>query len=285
MLHRLEYNIMSERFYQKLLHSGHYLEQACALAHLSSAAYLNDPSNYPHFAHFGFTEVHPFSRVTKHGATFGFIAVSDLAVVLAFRGTEINTMENWLTNLNLLSIYDRGANVHAGFFAALATVWDEIDQQFSPYIDGSDRQILVTGHSLGGALAALASRQILHHHPRCAPRLKTYTFGQPRVGDAELDRQITTSFYRFVHKWDPVPRVILRSKYYADCGSLCYYPPGTGGAIDNERRWQKILAGINALCKVLYSMKNSDFSPLFSYLRDHEIQYYIERIDREIRHR
>ena len=44
-------------------------------------------------------------------------------------------------------------------------------------------QVWVTGHSLGGAMAAVAASEIVHYGYTSASNLKLYTFGQPRTGD------------------------------------------------------------------------------------------------------
>ncbi|KDD74927.1 hypothetical protein H632_c983p1 [Helicosporidium sp. ATCC 50920] len=78
--------------------------------------------------------------------------------------------------------------------------------------------VLVTGHSLGGALATLAAhdvRLLLQH-----PRVRVYTFGAPRAGNrafvAEHGRLVPDHF-ALICAQDPVPRV-PKGWSYKRCG-------------------------------------------------------------------
>jgi acetyl esterase/lipase len=68
--------------------------------------------------------------------------------------------------------------------------------------------ITVTGHSLGGALAALAAIELRRAYP--AALVRVYTFGAPRVGNrafsALYDAHVPDT-WAVVNLEDPVPRV------------------------------------------------------------------------------
>ena len=76
-------------------------------------------------------------------------------------------------------------------------------------IDFPDYPILVTGHSMGGALATFFATDLAHQHNI---RNTVYSFGQPRVFDKhgreffrELQAQSKVRLYRIVNGLDPVP--------------------------------------------------------------------------------
>lgn len=94
--------------------------------------------------------------------------------ILVFRGTQ-GKLSNWFFNFNaLLSPWPAGGKVHKGFKLLLMEAWKEIEKQ----LDSIQKTVYYTGHSLGGALAVLASSL---KKPEAV-----YTFGSPRVGDLDF---------------------------------------------------------------------------------------------------
>jgi len=101
-------------------------------------------------------------------------------IVLSFRGSD--NIDNWITDLSISKTdypLCEGCKVHSGFFSA----WEDIKHEVLSAVTNwrtfhPDADIYVTGHSLGGAMAVLASAEIqqgVH---------SLYTFGEPRVGNA-----------------------------------------------------------------------------------------------------
>ena len=62
----------------------------------------------------------------------------------------------------------------------------------------------ITGHSLGGALAQIASAALIRDNLATC-----YTFGSPRVGTAGFDEQVKCPHYRVINNWDLVPGLPL----------------------------------------------------------------------------
>ena len=68
--------------------------------------------------------------------------------------------------------------------------------------DGQPLPLFITGHSLGGALALLATKLIARDiNGAC------YTFGAPRIANYEYFDGVKTPVYRIVNSADVVPRV------------------------------------------------------------------------------
>ncbi|GMR59635.1 hypothetical protein PMAYCL1PPCAC_29830, partial [Pristionchus mayeri] len=70
-------------------------------------------------------------------------------------------------------------------------------------------KLLITGHSLGGSFASLATVHILVNNLFPAPQTIFYSFGEPRTGNkefADLIDSLTVSF-RIVHDKDVIPHV------------------------------------------------------------------------------
>jgi len=142
------------------------------------------------------------ARFNQDG-THGYLARNDRFAVLAFRGTE-KDWKNIVTDINLRFLRDKetGARIHDGFGTAYALIAPDVNKaiaQLEP-----DLPLYITGHSLGGALAAVAVMRI-YPEDRIAA---CYTFGCPRVGDREfVDHLWRVPIYRLVHAADIVTRV------------------------------------------------------------------------------
>lgn len=92
--------------------------------------------------------------------------------------------------------------VHRGFYRGYFSIRDELLER----IPASDEQIIVVGHSLGGAVGVLATVDLNFNLGR---QIHLITMGSPRVGNAafvEACQRRIASHTRIVHGWDPVPR-------------------------------------------------------------------------------
>ena len=120
-------------------------------------------------------------------------------VILSFRGTK--TAKDWRINAKFRLGDARGKTVHTGFQQAFDAVKPAISGRLDPFLDAG-YTLYVTGHSLGGALAIIATRDIgLDSTGAC------YTFGQPRVARFGFAEEIKTPIYRVINSNDLVPRV------------------------------------------------------------------------------
>ena len=129
---------------------------------------------------------------------------SDKLVVVAFRGTDASDISDVAYDAEFLLVpWPRGGRVHGGFDRALAVLRPALEpalEKFSGY------RMLVTGHSLGAAMATLqASLRQLD---------ALYTFGSPRVGDARFVATLRgAKSYRYVDCCDLVTRIPLEIGY------------------------------------------------------------------------
>ena len=79
--------------------------------------------------------------------------------VIAFRGTEPTSMENWMTNINIQFKTTNGRSIHAGFSAASAVLQPGILNYLQEH-HGPTSTLLITGHSLGAAMATLTAHEL-----------------------------------------------------------------------------------------------------------------------------
>ncbi len=119
--------------------------------------------------------------------------------VLAFRGTETTQLKDIITDLNAFVTDDSGSRVHTGFKTAFNEVKRKVQAEIKKLKGYS---IFITGHSLGGALALIATRELVSDNIAAC-----YTFGSPRVGSSEFADSIKPPIYRVVNTADIVPRL------------------------------------------------------------------------------
>lgn len=184
-------------------------------------------------------------------------------IVVSFRGTEPFNSDDWCSDFDV-SWYELPGmgKIHSGFMKALGLQknlgWPK--EISSDSGDGNCRKLptayyflreklrallhedsrakyILTGHSLGGALAVLFTAILgLHKEAELLERLNgVYTFGQPRVGDGEFGkfmqkimRQHGIGHYRFVYGNDMVPRLpydnsTFSFKHFGECRYYNYH--------------------------------------------------------------
>lgn len=158
----------------------------------------------------------------------GFVAVnpSQSLVVIAFRGTANNV--NWANNIagvfvemtppaGLFPAASNGILVHSGFLNDYLSLRDQIQQQVTAAVAANPSfKVLFTGHSLGGAMATLATVDFLQHNVGRLPAVSLLTMGEPRVGNSAFATMVDTtlsssssfSATRLVNRGDPVPHIV-----------------------------------------------------------------------------
>ncbi|KAG6421660.1 hypothetical protein SASPL_118217 [Salvia splendens] len=175
----------------------------------------------------------------KGDTTQAFLFRDSGTITVAFRGTEPFNAKDWMTDFDIswCKLPNLKGRVHCGFVKALGLLATDHNQD-CPYAtiaqllrSNHATRLVVTGHSLGGALAVLfASGLVMHGEDELMERLEgVYTFGQPRVGDArfgefmeERFRAWGVEYYRFVYNYDIVPRLpfdtnALMFKHFGRC--------------------------------------------------------------------
>lgn len=154
-----------------------------------------------------------------------FVAANERQVVVSFRGTEPNKLQDWLSDANTLQVKGPfGGQVHAGFSLALASVWEPMLAAVREFQDRG-QSLWFTGHSLGAALAALAVARLRDELDK--PVYGIYTFGQPRIGDRVFERAYDQDSgprsFRFVNNNDAVTRVPTRLMGFSHIGTFMYF--------------------------------------------------------------
>jgi triacylglycerol lipase len=171
-----------------------------------------------------------------------FASCDDFAI-LAFRGTEGDDPKDCEYDADFVLVFEQDCHphhtattgilasmthlfsppclVHQGFRNALEEVWKDVQRIVADYrAKRPAAEIVFTGHSLGGALAALAFSRFAD------PNSSLFTFGCPRVGDAPFRDRVLSNpgkgIYRIVNFDDAVTHVPLASLLYEQIPTRSY---------------------------------------------------------------
>ncbi len=186
--------------------------------------------------------------------------------VLVYRGTEPVNIVNWLTDVDLTPqrVQLRGPDtdafeVHAGFYRNVRATRFRIAEALllasagRPVTDDPERPatetlapleaLYVTGHSLGGAMAAMMGillREDKQYWDVLSESFRAvYTYGQPMVGSPALATHYDGDLlgrrtFRYLYEGDPVPRLPSRDTgRWQHFGVERRYVTGLSGS-----RWQ-----------------------------------------------
>lgn len=158
----------------------------------------------------------PFGDGDQKKIALALLLEKDGTNFLVYRGSL--SAYDWYKDLLFLQKQSRNSSeelAHTGFLE----LHSEIENQLSKYDFIPD---IITGHSLGGALATLSLR--FYNNPEA----QLYTFGSPRVGDKNFANNTNERFkkiYRFENTFDivtalPPQKVMTGFPEYKHVGRL-----------------------------------------------------------------
>ena len=126
-------------------------------------------------ARVGFGELQLFAHAETGTQGFGAVRANDRNVLISFRGTQPDEVTDLATDLHAETVaWTAGGNVHKGFATAAQGLLPQLRAWLQQRSDVGS--LILTGHSLGAALATLAASVL-------RPTL-LITMGSPRVGNA-----------------------------------------------------------------------------------------------------
>jgi len=256
------------------------VRNATALAAASQFAYYPEDRGIADFQ----SELGMTAKLISVNNTQAYVAENDNHVLVAFRGSEgptsLDGLKDWfITNAMNLLIQPNGplateflaagvgARWHAGFISAITDIWEPLYAAVEEKQKAKERCFWITGHSLGGALALLASWLFLR---KTMPPQQIVTFGGPMVGNVVVSEAFNREFggkiFRYVNSPDPVPllpMMSVTSNEFIHCDKLmilgdeaqaanlfAYLKDSAGDAASavltgslGEQLWEKVIKG------------------------------------------
>lgn len=237
-------------------------------------------------------------------------------LILCYRGTQLANLVSWLTDFDVsperVSFPLTGApngEVHGGFHRNVRATRYQVIAAVQRAVDGGSildedtsmpnplEALYITGHSLGGAMAALMAVMIRNDpaFTAIADRLRAvYTFGQPMIGTQAFadvcaaDEFLSRDLIRYIYRHDIVPQLPpAASGPFAHFGQEYQYRRNTGSDqwVHNTQPtrplWsvlEVIAAPLTLLSGAVRILRNAPFP---ASLEDHLPQHYISALTPE----
>ena len=245
--------------------------------------------------------------------------------ILCYRGTPPTSAITWLTDFEVEPVTvtlpgPAGAparRVHGGFYRNVRSTRFKIVELLQDALDGKSvldpaenpgdeppagrlEALYVTGHSLGGASAALFAalltldpiRQATDAGGKIVDRLRAvYTYGSPMIGNPEFaeacdaDAFLANNVIRYVYANDVVPQVPPKaSGAFRHFGrEYRYTPPGENGHWHPSKRPRRQLRRLLELATAplaiaATSLRLTRHIAFHASLSDHFPQYYLDAL-------
>tara|TARA_B100000482_G_scaffold191908_1_gene178227 strand:+ start:75 stop:857 length:783 start_codon:yes stop_codon:yes gene_type:complete len=185
--------------------------------------------------------------------------------ILVFRGTQPTQWEDIKADLDIKKVYSSTIDgrvegkVHRGFKYALNDVWDDIVAHMDE-CGAEQKQIYITGHSLGAALATLVAGRLNNSS------VKLYTYGSPRAGSKKWNSMQKFTHYRFRNNNDLVTRIPPAWMGFQHNGKFMYFN-SNGDYKDQPGFFYMLTHWFGGIMRGILSLSFDSFS-------DHNINTY-----------
>ena len=236
-------------------------ELAVIFASLAGSAYKDDNSKI--FADLGF----PTYKFLDNDGAQGHLAANNTEIIITCRGTQPTQINDLTADLDTIPKRHGNGWVHSGFRREARKLLDDILSFVATNNKYKAKNIYITGHSLGAAMALYITQELewAGYNPTIL-----FTYGQPRLGNHDYVADISTRHYRFVNCNDMVTHVPPSALLFKHHGHLCYI--NYYGNVRPLSKWQRFKDSWRAR-KRAWS-KGQWFDGLY----DHAIGLYIEKL-------
>ncbi len=228
---------MNEKLIHPPVNRAAYSDRtAWILARCSKMAYDKVAKLPPALAEFDLKLTQKF--YCDQNENFAYLATNKTYAVLAFKGTVPSESETVKTDADFKMVRARYGEFHEGFL----TTYREMALPIQKALAKLDVPIYITGHSLGGALALVATTYIKDQDDLAA----CYTYGCPKVGNDQFaNRLMKVPVYRCVHHADLVPGVPFYTLGFRDYGDMRYLSDNNKVCDGSQAFFRRALAVLN----------------------------------------
>lgn len=237
------------------------LRRSLLFAELANLSYLSRAEAGMLAYRIGFPEI----RFYDHDGAQAYIFANGDDAVVTFRGTEPNDWRDVKADLDLGKAMGETIGwVHRGFKREVDELWPRLEQA----LVNNTRTLWFSGHSLGGAMAAICAGRCRLSYIRSNPRA-LFTYGSPRVGNRRYVNYVQLEAYRWVNNNDIVPRLPPAWLGFRHKGREVYL--NAYGKIRNLTGWQRVKDRWRGFVRGVREGRIDFFS-------DHSINRYIQHI-------
>ncbi len=237
------------------------LRRSLLFAELSNLAYLPRAEAGRLAYRIGLPEI----RFYDNDGAQAYIFANKMDAVVACRGTEPHDWNDVRADLDFGKVASETVGwVHRGFKREVDDLWPRLEQA----LVSNRRTLWFTGHSLGGAMAAICAGRCRLSYIRSNPRA-LFTFGSPRIGCRRYVNYVHLEAYRWVNNNDIVARVPPPWLGYRHKGQEVYL--NADGHIRRHTPWQRVKDRWRGF---MQARRAARFDPII----DHSIADYIKHI-------
>jgi hypothetical protein len=221
--------------------------------------------------------------------------------ILCYRGTPPTSAITWMTNFQVarvpLGSPTSPCKVHAGFYRNVRSTRSAITGLLREAIASPDqplRALYLTGHSLGGASAALLAASFVlargEYDDILEPLRAVYTYAAPMIGTPAFAKTceehpfLRDNVVRYVYGYDIVPRLPPKaSGEFQHFGrEYRYRPPGANGkwrlSDASGQLGSVVQIATTPLSILAKTFKQTQHVPFHASLSDHLPQYYLDAL-------
>ena len=243
-----------------------FAEQSALFARLSNLAYQSPKEAQKLFKKAGFTD----SMYYGNAGSNAYVLENDTDIVIVCRGTEVKEWNDIKADLSIALTPSRTGigRVHRGFRTYTDKIWEPIKSHVASI---KNKDLWITGHSLGAAMATLMARRCVLDISLQVPKA-IFTYGSPRVGDRDYIDEFNTLIihHRWVNDGDIVTKVPFAPLYY-HCGTMLHI--GSDGKVvvnyDRKISWTRILSLL---------LPHGIFKLIMGDAKDHSSEFYAAKL-------